>query len=284
MNPTIPNTPSAPLPELVVAADERPGTLNNVAAIAGVVVTEMYRRKDFYVLFVLTALITLVMGSVSFFNQDNIVRYLKEICLFLIWAASLVITITTAARQIPAEREQRTLFPLLAKPVTRNQLVLGKFLGCWLASGISLLLFYLFFGAVAGAKEHEWPVLNYFQAAVLHWFMLGIVCAMTMLGSVVLAAPSSTNTIMLVVSAGILLVGRHLNKVALKLEEPAQSFIYAIYFALPHLEIFDVRDLIVHNWGLIRWEIWAAGLAYAAVYSAIFLALACLAFRRKAIN
>lgn len=281
MNPTTNSLEAARLPDL---AADRSSTLNNVFAIAGVVIKEMYRRKDFYVLFVLTALITLLMGSVSFFNQDNIVRYLKEICLFLIWAASLVITITTAARQIPAEREQRTLFPLLAKPVSRNQLVLGKFLGCWLASGISLLLFYLFFGAVAGAKEHEWPVLNYFQAAVLHWFMLGIVCAMTMLGSVVLAAPSSTNTIMLVVSVGILLIGRHLNKVALKLEEPGQTIVYAVYFALPHLELFDVRDLIVHNWGLIRWDIWAAGLAYAAVYSAIFLALACLMFRRKAIN
>ena len=283
MNPTTNSLGTVRRPEIAAEAD-RSGTLNNVFAIAGVVIKEMYRRKDFYVLFVLTALITLLMGSVTFFNQENIVRYLKEICLFLIWGASLVITITTAARQIPAEREQRTLFPLLAKPVTRNQLVIGKFLGCWLASGISLLLFYLFFGAVAGAKEHEWPVLNYFQAAVLHWFMLGIVCALTMLGSVVFDAPSSTNTIMLIVSVGILLIGRHLNKVALKLEEPGQTIVYAIYFALPHLELFDVRDLIVHNWALIRWDIWAAALAYAVVYSAIFLALACLAFRRKAIN
>lgn len=283
MNPTTNSLGTVRLPEIAAEAD-RSGTLNNVFAIAGVVIKEMYRRKDFYVLFVLTALITLLMGSVTFFNQENIVRYLKEICLFLIWGASLVITITTAARQIPAEREQRTLFPLLAKPVTRSQLVIGKFLGCWLASGLSLLLFYLFFGAVAGAKEHEWPVLNYFQAAVLHWFMLGIVCALTMLGSVVFDAPSSTNTIMLIVSVGILLIGRHLNKVALKMEEPGQTIVYAIYFALPHLELFDVRDLIVHNWGLIPWHIWAAALAYAVVYSAIFLALACLAFRRKAIN
>ena len=283
MNPTTPTIETARLPELPVRA-ESAGTLNNVLAIAGVVIKEMYRRKDFYVLFVLTALITLLMGSVSFFNQDNIVRYLKELCLFLIWAASLVITITTAARQIPAEREQRTLFPLLAKPVTRNQLVLGKFLGCWLASGIALLLFYLFFGAVAGAKEHQWPIVNYVQAGVLHWFMLGIVCAMTLLGSVVLAAPSSTNTIVFVVTVGILLIGRHLNKVALKMEEPVQSIVYGLYFVLPHLEIFDVRDLIVHNWSAIRWDIWAAALAYAVTYAAIFLSLACLAFRRKAIN
>lgn len=283
MNRIIPAAASASLPELGPITG-RPDTLNNITAIAGVVVKEMYRRKDFYVLFVLTALITLLMSSVSFFSQENIVRYLKEISLFLIWAASLVITITAAARQIPAEREQRTLFPLLAKPVTRNQLVLGKFLGCWLASGLSLLLFYVFFGAVAGAKEHAWPLMSYFQAAVLHWFMLGIVCAMTLLGSVILAAPSSTNTIVLVISVGILLMGRHLNKVALKLEDPVQSVVYALYFAIPHLEIFDVRDLIVHDWGLIRWDVCVAGVAYAAVYSSIFLALACLAFRRKAIN
>jgi ABC-type transport system involved in multi-copper enzyme maturation permease subunit len=283
MNPITTPTASAGLPEVSLRGNPT-SVANNVLAIAGVVIKEMYRRKDFYVLFVLTALITLVMGSVTFFNQDNIVRYLKEICLFLIWGASLVIAITTAARQIPAEREQRTLFPLLAKPVTRSQFVLGKFFGCWFASGLSLLLFYVFFGVVAGAKEHEWPVLNYFQAMVLHWFMLGIVCALTVLGSIVFAAPSSNNTITLIVSVGILLVGRHLNKVALRLDEPGQTLLYAVYFMIPHLELFDVRDLIVHNWGLIRWEIWAAGLAYAAVYSAILLALACLLFRRKAVN
>ncbi len=283
MNPTTTPIESAALPE-AARPEQSTGAVTNVLAIAGVVIKEMYRRKDFYVLFVLTALITLIMGSVTFFNQGNIVRYLKEICLFLIWGASVVIAITTAARQIPAEREQRTLFPLLAKPVTRDQFVIGKFFGCWFASGLSLALFYIFFGVVAGAKEHEWPVLNYFQAMTLHWFLLGIVCALTVLGSIVFAAPSSTTTITLIVSVGILLVGRHLNKVALRLSEPGQTLLYAVYFAIPHLELFDVRDLIVHNWDLIPWEVWAGALGYGAVYSAIFLAAACLLFRRKAVN
>src|SRR5947209_17321228 len=148
--------------------------MNIVFALGGVVVKELYRRKDFYVLFVLTALITLTAGSVKFFNDQHIVRYLKEICLLLIWVSALVIAVATAARQIPAERENRTIFPLLAKPVTRGQVVLGKFLGCWLACGLVLLVFYLFFGVVSGSREHSWPVLNYFQGRWLQWVMLGI--------------------------------------------------------------------------------------------------------------
>ena len=106
MNSAINPFQSARLPERSARTTVAAGW-NNVLAIAGVVVKELYRRKDFYVLFVLTSLITLVMGSVNFFNQENIIRYLKEICLFLIWVASLIISVTTTARQIPAERENR---------------------------------------------------------------------------------------------------------------------------------------------------------------------------------
>src|SRR5205809_912217 len=135
--------------------------MNNVIALSGVVIKELYRRKDFYVLFILTALITLLLGSVNLFGDDKIVRFLKEICLLLIWASSLVIAIATTARQIPAERENRTIFPLLAKPVSRNQMIVGKFVGCWTACALVLVVFYLFFGVISGAREHFWPVVPY---------------------------------------------------------------------------------------------------------------------------
>jgi ABC-type transport system involved in multi-copper enzyme maturation permease subunit len=258
--------------------------MKNIFAVAGIVIKELYRRKDFYVLFIVTILICLVMASVNIFNDAKIVRYLKEICLLLIWICSLVIAVTTTARQIPAERENRTLLPLLAKPLTRPQLLFGKFLGCWLACGLALLCFYVFFGALAATREHQWPLLDYFQAATLHWFMLGIVVAMVLLGSLVFAAPSSNNTICFVIIVGILFVGRHLDQVALTLREPLRTVVYSIYFAIPHLELFDVRDLVIHNWPLIPWLYFSLALLYALGYMAIFLAGACLVFRRKAVN
>jgi ABC-type transport system involved in multi-copper enzyme maturation permease subunit len=256
--------------------------MKNSFAIASVVVLEMYRRKDFYVLFFLTVLITGLMGSVTFFNDPKIARYLKEICLGLIWISSLFIAIATTARQIPAERESRTIFPLMAKPVSRGQVLLGKFLGCWFATCISLVVFYLFFGIVAGAKEHHWPVASYFQAWSLHCVMLAVVIGYTLLGSLVLSSVAANITLSAVATAGILFVGRHLNKVAASLGEVQGALVSGIYYAIPHLELFDVRDLIVHKWPLIGWNIWGVATLYALVYAALLLFVTWLVFRRKA--
>ncbi|MEI6390103.1 MAG: ABC transporter permease [Verrucomicrobiota bacterium] len=258
--------------------------MNTVLALSGVVIKELYRRKDFYVLFVLTAVITLVMGSVSFFHDAKIVRYVKEIALLLIWVSALVIAIGTTARQIPAERENRTIFPLLAKPVTRGQVILGKFAGCWLACGLALIVLYLFFGVVNGSREHHWPVLNYCQAMWLQWVMLGVVVAFVLLGSLIFASPSSNATISFIVVLGILLLGRYLNQVALQQPEPLRTVVYGLYFLIPHLEWYDVRDLIIYDQGLVGWLDCGLATLYAALYMAVFLLGAWLVFRRKALN
>jgi Cu-processing system permease protein len=254
---------------------------SRINAIAGVTIKELYRRKDFYVIFVFTVLIALIFASINFFNDTNIVRYLKEITLLLIWIASLTIAISTAARQIPAEKESRTIFPLLAKPITRTEFLLGKFLGSWLACGIALLVLYGFLALLARTRDDSWHLLNYFQAASLHWVMLGIIVAFVIFGSLVFAAPSSNGTITFILAVGILLLGRHLNSVALGLSEPGRTIVYTIYYLIPHLEFFDLRDLLVHSWPLVAWGTWALAIVYAALYVAVFLTAASLVFRKK---
>jgi hypothetical protein len=274
MNPTTTPTESAGLPE-VSHREYSTSAASNVLAIAGVVIKEM-PAEGFYVLFVLTALITVVMGSVTFFNQDNIVRYLEIAVPHL--GRLLVIAITTAARQIPAEREQRTLFRSSptrhAKPVRARQVF-----GCWLPRPVVLhSTSSSSRGWREGTRMAGAQLFSGAGAALVHaWHCLRLTVSVRLSSRP--RRPTTPSR-----PLGALLLGRHLNKVALKLAEPLQTIIQAVYYTLPHLELFEVRDLIVHNWGLNRWEIWAAGLAYAAVYSAIFLALACLFFRRKAVN
>jgi ABC-type transport system involved in multi-copper enzyme maturation permease subunit len=258
--------------------------MNTIWALTGVVIKELYRRKDFYVLFVLTAIVTLAALSANFFNDTKIVRYVKDICLLLIWLSTLVIAIVTTARQLPAERENRTIFPLLAKPVSRGQVIVGKFLGCWLACGLALVVFYVFFVVVAGLREPEWLLVAYLKSMALHWMMLAIVIALTLLGSVVFSAISANATICLIAVIGVLFVGEHLNKIAVRQAEPVKSITYTLYYCIPHIELFDVRSQIVNNRilpGAI--DCGLAGL-YAAAYSAVLLYGTWLLFRRKSLS
>jgi ABC-type transport system involved in multi-copper enzyme maturation permease subunit len=258
--------------------------MTTIFALTEVVIKELYRRKDFYVLFILTALLTLLLGFVNFFHDDKIVRYLKEICLLLIWASALVIAIGTTARQIPAERENRTIFPLLAKPVTRAQVVVGKFWGCWLACGVALLVFYLFFALISGSKENHWPLLQWLQAFWLHWVMLAVVVALVLLGSVVFTAPSANGTICFIVVAGILLLGRYLNQLALREPEPIRTIVYAVYFFIPHLEWYDIRNFVIYDHALLGWGNCALATLYGAAYVVLLLFATWLVFRRKPLN
>ena len=146
------------------------------------------------------------------------------------------------------------------------------------------MVFYLFFGVISGSREHQWPLLNYFQALWLHWMMLGVVIGLVLLGSVVFAAPSSNATISFIVVSGILLLGRYLNQVALQQAEPLRTVVYTIYFLLPHLEWYDLRELIAFDQPLIGWGDCGLATLYAGAYVALALFATWLVFRRKALN
>lgn len=259
--------------------------MNVITAIAIVVLKEMIRRKDFYVLFVITALITLVMGSVNIFQDKSIAGYLKELALLLIWVCSLVIAIATTARQLHAEKENRTIFPLLAKPVSRAQMLLGKFFGCWIASGLALFVFYLFLALVAASREHTLPVGSYLGTMLLHWAALAVVVALALLGSIVLSAPSSNGTICFIIAVGILGLERHLNTVAVHTGGVLGKLTYAIYFLLPRLDwAFDMREFLIFQNPLPSFGVCGLALLFYAAYTALLLLAAWLLFRRRALN
>ena len=258
--------------------------MNNILVITSIVLKELIRRKDAYVLLIITALLTILAGSVHFFGDLKMVRYVKELCLLLVWISTIVIAVALTARQLHAERESRTLFSLLSKPVSRNELILGKFFGCWFACGLALLVFYLFFVITAVSRGEHWRLLEHFQALWAHWIMLGVIVAMVLAGSLLFTAPSSNATINIVIIVFILMLGRHLGKVALHMTGVKQTVTLAVFYAMPHLEFYDLRDLIIHDWPLVKWN--AIGLAtlYGVAYGAAFLGLACFLFRRKPLN
>ena len=162
--------------------------------------------------------------------------------------------------------------------------MVGKFLGCWLACGAALVTFYAILIVISSAREHTLPVADYLQAFWMQWMFLAIVVAMVLWGSVVFAAPSSNATICITVVVGILVLGSHLNRVATDQPDPMRSIIYGIYFVIPHLEWFNLKDYVIYSKGIVGWGYIALASLYALTYTGLFLLGAWISFRGKALS
>jgi hypothetical protein len=101
---------------------------------------------------------------------------------------------------------------------------------------------------------------------------------------VVLSAPSASMTIVFIVTIGILCIGGFLHKLALGMTEPSASIVTAIYYIIPHFELFNMNDLIVHDWPIVPWLDVLLATIYGFAYMAFFLVGACLVFRQKPLN
>ena len=70
-------------------------------AIAKLVIKEIFRKKDFYVALILTGVILFYAASLKFYNVSNVVRYLMEIGLALVFLFSAILTV--ACRRFMSE-------------------------------------------------------------------------------------------------------------------------------------------------------------------------------------
>lgn len=254
--------------------------LRQLRALICLSVLELYRRKDLFVVFVLAAVILLPLAFFAPFGVAGAGRYVNELALLLVWLFSIMIGLGTSARLFPPEFESRTIYPMLAKPVARGTVLLGKYLGALAASLLALAVFYLAYGMLTGCRQGVWfpPVL--WQAFALHAGFLVIVTALGLLGSLLLTASANVTLCGLLI-VGMLAFGQRLAALAATQTVPGKWVLYVIHWVGPHLEFFDLRQRLVHEWPPVGWGVCAAVLAYAACYAAACLALSGLIFKKK---
>ncbi len=251
-----------------------------LAALARLSLLDLYRRKDLAVLLILAGAILVPLAFAKPFGVEGASRYLAEVAMAMIWLFSLIVALGVSARLFPPEFETRTIYPLLAKPVGRGVLLLGKYLGALAASLSALTLFYALYGAMTGLRQGAWfpPIL--LQAFVMHAGLIVLVAAIGLLGSL-LVTPSANLTLAGIALAAMFGFGRRLPDLAAAQPGPLKALVWLVHAIGPHAEFFDMRQRLVHNWPMIPWSVCALVWAYAIAYAAGCLLLAAWALRRR---
>ncbi|MCX6557192.1 MAG: ABC transporter permease [Candidatus Aminicenantes bacterium] len=239
---------------------------------------ESARNKMFYLLVFFGIAFALSSKLISFLTLGDTMKVLKDTGLAAINFFCVLIAIFTGINLVYKEIEKKTIFNILSKPVTRDQFIIGKFFGLALTLLAALLamsvIFFLLILLVGGGFDFK--ILLYFFMLYLE---LLIIVAISLLFS-----SFSTPILSFIFTVSLYLIG-HVMWTFNEFKSLLRSglwlkFTQGIYYILPNLDKFNIKNDVVLNQPLQPWTI-VFTILYALVYILAVLALTILIFRKR---
>jgi ABC-type transport system involved in multi-copper enzyme maturation permease subunit len=234
---------------------------------------------------VLFAVLLIVSGL--FVRQLSIrqdVKVIKDLSLAAMDIFGTIIAVIVGVGLVSKEIERRSVYPLLAKPLTRTELLLGKFggLAFTLLVNVSAMTAGMLATLAYVSREHIEGV-GVFDAGVLA-AALSIYLSLLLVVALALFASTLTSSIAAALTTVVLVVAGRYSDVILNMGDVLPGvpawITTGLYYALPNFATFDLKHRAVYGHGIAPVEVgWIA--LYALVYVTLVLLVTAGVFRRK---
>ena len=250
----------------------------NIFVVAKNTFKESVRDKVFYALFAFAFIaitFTIFLGSISLDESLHIVRSLGLAGIYL---CGLLITIFLGTSLMYKEIERRTLYFILSKPISHRQVIVGKFLGLFGSVALSIIgmaIVYLGVVAYSGGGFDRLGLLAIFFEIL----EIGLLIALSIFFSTFSKPLPSMVYALLVIYIGHSL--EMLVDFTKRGSVLAHNFAQGLYYVLPTLEKFNIRDLVLYN-GAPSFAATLLVITYAAFYTIILLAAGSLLLQKRA--
>lgn len=251
--------------------------MSRLLAVAANTFRETVRERVLYNL-VLFAILMTVSGKFMWqlsIRQEH--KIIKDLGLTSMDLFGTLIAVFVGVGLVSKEIERRSLYPLLAKPLSRAELFLGKFAGLsfTLAVNVAVMALGMYATLLATSARADPALLK-----AVYGIMLGLllVVAIAMLfSSITSAAMATLWTIALVIAGRFSDVIRNMRDVA----PGAPGWLTtALYWSVPNFRNFDLKDRVTYG-EHVPWLALAWMTAYAAVFLAVTLGVGLAVFRSR---
>jgi ABC-type transport system involved in multi-copper enzyme maturation permease subunit len=255
--------------------------VTKVAAIAALTVREALRQKlavNLLVFAVALVVASLTLSSLTFGEQYRIIVNMGLSAMEIV--GTLIATFVGAGL-VAGDVERRTVFPIVAKPVSRLEYVVGRYLGLVATTTLNLLVMTLVFVAVLAVYLGG---LGFLATTPILGTISGIAVQLAMIGALaVLFSTFTTSTLAAIFTLSLAIAG-HLASDLVRYwreEGPVASAIgKAVYTVVPNLEALNFKDAMVYKDALPP-SLVATALAYGVLYSLAVALLAGAIFTRR---
>lgn len=251
--------------------------MTRLLAVAANTFRETVRERVLYNLVLFAVVMTLcglLIGQLSIRQEEKIV---KDIGLAAMDVFGTIIAIFIGVGLVSKEIERRSVYPLLAKPLSRTEFLLGKFLGLafTLLVNVAVMSLGLFLTLLATGHQAD-P--NLLKAVLgIYLALLLVVALALMFSSITSSTLSAVCTFCVVVAGRFSDVIRNMHEVAPGTPAWLTS---ALYYVIPNFKNFDLKVPIVYG-DPVGVDTLLLLVAYAAAYGAVVLGIAVTAFRSR---
>jgi Cu-processing system permease protein len=262
-----------------------------VSLIAVSVFRESVRDKVLYNLVFFAILLIGASYLIGQLTAGQDVKIIKDLGLAASSIFGVFIAVFIGIGLVSKEVEKRSIYGLLAKPIHRYQVVLGKYLGLELTLAVNLavmaLALYAVLAYVAWMTDPiarsgwERPALD---LALLKSFLLTFVELSIVTAIAVFFSTFSTPMLSAALTFGLVIAGRFstdLRNFDQVVASPAAvALARGLYWLLPNLAPFDIRAQVVHGVPVSPgYMAFAAG--YGLLYGAALIVAATVIFSRR---
>ena len=258
--------------------------MRQVWLVAESVLIEAVRRKEIYALILLAMLLIGAVMTVDFFEIEGLTKFYREIALKIMSIATSLMVIVLACRQLPREFENRTIYPLLAKPVGRLSFLAGKLLGVILGAAFCFGLFMLIYIIGSLYLGAGIPWLHFIEYVYLQMLMIAILTTLCFFLSLIMNLDAAlTMGVIFYLSSNVLITG--ISFIYDYVGSAGKAVLKILTFALPQLALFDFSGKTVHAnvWPPLGWRTMLMLTVYALVFIGLYYSLSAIVFRRRAL-
>jgi ABC-type transport system involved in multi-copper enzyme maturation permease subunit len=261
------------------------------AAIALSVFRESVRDKVLYNLVLFAMLMMASSYLIGQLTAGQDVKIIKDLGLSATALFGLFIAVFIGIGLVSKEVERRSIYSLLAKPITRAELVIGKYAGLTLTLAVNIGIMALALYAVVAVMTWGLPpeARLVWETAPLDPAMLKAVALifvelMLVTALALFFSTFSSPMLSAALTFGLYVVGHFsgdLRNFQQVVDSPAAARLArGLYWVLPNLAQFDVKSDVVHGVPVPMGYL-AMTSAYAAVYIAMLLAISGMVFSRR---
>ncbi len=267
--------------------------MNSLWPISVITFKEGTRNRAFYGISLIALLLMGAVILISGMVMRDVGKVAVDIALSTVAFTGLLLVLFVGIDLMAKDLDKRTIYMVLARPISRQQYIVGKFFGVSLLIATTVCILSLF-GAISiflvkVVNPDYFPRFSWGPVLLADVFIAMSLILLSSL-SFLFASFASTSFITLILTIISYIIGQSMSTVKSLVEAPQAAgitvspftvkLVQAAYYLFPNLSLFDIKTQAAHGLAIpMTYIMWT--LCYGIVYICMAILIAALLFRKK---